>query len=119
MARKSLGTLTLDLIAKVSGFEQGMDKAERKSQKTAKQIQRYSKQIGAAITAGTAAALTGMTALVASTANSAREIKNLSELAGASPQQFQKLTYAAACPALRPYSSTFKAWRTLVLARKT
>ncbi len=95
MARKSLGTLTLDLIAKVSGFEQGMDKAERKSQKTAKQIQRYSKQIGAAITAGTAAALTGMTALVASTANSAREIKNLSELAGASPQQFQKLTYAA------------------------
>ncbi len=95
MARKSLGTLTLDLVAKVSGFEQGMDKAERKSQKTAKQIQRYSKQIGAAITAGTAAALTGMTALVASTANSAREIKNLSELAGASPQQFQKLTYAA------------------------
>lgn len=95
MARKSLGTLTLDLIAKVSGFEQGMDKASRKSQNTAKQIERYSNQIGAAITAGTAAAITGMTALVASTANGAREIRNLSALAGASPQQFQKLTYAA------------------------
>lgn len=95
MARKSLGTLTLDLIAKVSGFEQGMDKAERKSQKAAKQIQRYSKQIGASVAAGSAAAITGMAALVASTANSAREIRNLSDLAGASPQQFQKLTYAA------------------------
>tara|TARA_R100000781_G_scaffold110309_2_gene75676 strand:+ start:1869 stop:4049 length:2181 start_codon:yes stop_codon:yes gene_type:complete len=95
MARKSLGTLTLDLIAKVSGFEQGMDKAARKSQKTAKQIERYSNQIGAALTVGTAAAVSGMAALVASTAEGAREVKNLSALAGATPQQFQKLTYAA------------------------
>lgn len=95
MARKSLGTLTLDLIAKVSGFEQGMDKAARKSQKTAKKIEKYSNQIGAALTAGTAAAVTGMAALVTSTADGAREIKNLSTLAGATPQEFQKLTYAA------------------------
>ena len=29
MASKSLGTLTIDLIAKIAGFEQGMDKDER------------------------------------------------------------------------------------------
>lgn len=95
MARKSLGTLTLDLIAKVSGFEQGMDKASRKSEKTAKKIQRYSNQIGAAITAASATAVAGMTALVASTSESAREVQNLSRLAGSTPQEFQKLTYAA------------------------
>lgn len=33
MAGKSLGTLTIDLIAKVGGFVQGMGKAERASQK--------------------------------------------------------------------------------------
>lgn len=32
MSGKSLGTLTIDLIAKVGGFVQGMDKAERSSQ---------------------------------------------------------------------------------------
>ncbi|MBW3225496.1 hypothetical protein [Marinobacter adhaerens] len=92
---KSLGTLSLDLVAKVAGFEQGMDKAERKSKKTAKQIEKYSSQIGTAIAAGSAAAVTGMAALVASTANSAREIENLARLAGSSPQEFQKLTYGA------------------------
>ncbi|STT56995.1 Uncharacterised protein [Klebsiella pneumoniae] len=33
MAGKSLGTLTIDLIARTGGFVQGMDKAERSSQK--------------------------------------------------------------------------------------
>jgi hypothetical protein len=95
MARKSLGTLTLDLIAKVGGFEAGLDKASRKSQKTSKQIEKYSNQIGKALTAASATGIAAMTALVGSTANGAREIKNLSMLADATPQQFQKITYAA------------------------
>lgn len=40
MAGKSLGTLTIDLIAKVGGFVQGMDKAERASQKWSAQVKR-------------------------------------------------------------------------------
>lgn len=40
MAGKSLGTLTLDLVAKVGGFVSGMDKAERASQQWAKQVQK-------------------------------------------------------------------------------
>lgn len=39
MAGKSLGTLTIDLVAKVGGFVTGMDKAERASAKWSKQVQ--------------------------------------------------------------------------------
>lgn len=38
MAGKSLGTLTIDLVAKVGGFVSGMDKAERASAKWSKQV---------------------------------------------------------------------------------
>lgn len=38
MASKSLGTLTLDLIAKIGGFEAGMDKAARKAKKSGKDM---------------------------------------------------------------------------------
>jgi len=95
MASKSLGTLTLDLVAKTGGFVQGMDKASRKSQKTAKQIERYSNQIGAALTAASAAAVTGIAAMVVSTSTGAREVQNLARLAGATPQEFQKAAYGA------------------------
>ncbi|WP_439233457.1 phage tail tape measure protein [Klebsiella variicola] len=39
MVGKSLGTLTIDLVAKVGGFVSGMDKAERASAKWSKQVQ--------------------------------------------------------------------------------
>lgn len=45
MAGKSLGTLTIDLIAKVGGFVQGMDKAERSSQKWRDQVKRMLKRL--------------------------------------------------------------------------
>ncbi|HDZ2036365.1 TPA: phage tail tape measure protein [Klebsiella pneumoniae] len=57
MAGKSLGTLTIDLIAKVGGFVQGMDKAERSSQKWREQVKKDAKDVGASIAAiGVAAA---------------------------------------------------------------
>jgi len=57
MAGKSLGTLTIDLIAKVGGFVAGMDKAERSSEKWRKKVQSDVKAAGSAIaTIGTAAA---------------------------------------------------------------
>ncbi len=57
MAGKSLGTLTIDLIARVGGFVAGMDKAERSSEKWRKKVQSDVKAAGSAIaTIGTAAA---------------------------------------------------------------
>lgn len=38
MATRSLGTLTLDLIAKIGGFESGMDRAARTSEKKGREI---------------------------------------------------------------------------------
>lgn len=38
MASRSLGTLTLDLIAKIGGFEQGMDRAARTSDRKGREI---------------------------------------------------------------------------------
>src|SRR5690554_2290768 len=47
MAAKSLGVLTLDLIAKTGGFEQGMDRAERASEKWRKRVERDLKGVSA------------------------------------------------------------------------
>ncbi|EPY4330069.1 phage tail tape measure protein [Klebsiella variicola] len=57
MSGKSLGTLTIDLIAKVGGFVQGMDKAERSSQKWRDKVKKDAAEVGAALAAiGTGAA---------------------------------------------------------------
>lgn len=47
MATKSLGVLTIDLIAKTGGFEQGMDRAERASEKWRKRVERDLKGVSA------------------------------------------------------------------------
>lgn len=44
MATRSLGSLTLDLIAKVGGFTQGMDKAARDAARAAEKIERENKR---------------------------------------------------------------------------
>ncbi|GEM_PF-778023 len=48
MAAKSLGTLTLDLVAKVGSFEQGMDKASRKAKSSSKEMSSAADEAGAA-----------------------------------------------------------------------
>ncbi|MCU5775234.1 phage tail tape measure protein [Winslowiella arboricola] len=59
MASKSLGTLTLDLVAKVGGFVSGMDKAERASAKWSKQVQDDAQKTSIALAGiGAAAAAT-------------------------------------------------------------
>ncbi|HGH5396608.1 TPA: phage tail tape measure protein [Raoultella planticola] len=57
MAGKSLGTLTIDLIARTGGFVQGMDKAERSSQKWRDNVKKDAAAVGVSLAAvGTAAA---------------------------------------------------------------
>lgn len=57
MASKSLGTLTIDLIAKVGGFVSGMSQAERSSQKWRKQVEGDTKAVSLGLAAVSAAAL--------------------------------------------------------------
>ena len=94
MASKSLGTLTLDLIARTGGFVQGMDQAERSSQKWRKQVEKdlatVAKVSGAAI--GTIAAATA--GLVVQQVKAAAEITRLAQVSNAGTTEFQR--YAAA-----------------------
>lgn len=68
MASRSLGTLTLDLIAKVGGFVAGMDAAERRSAKWRAQVEKdmkaAGKTIGIALGAGATAAATALVLVV-------------------------------------------------------
>ncbi|VUS37492.1 phage tail tape measure protein [Klebsiella spallanzanii] len=102
MAGKSLGTLTIDLIAKVGGFVQGMDKAERSSQKWRDQVKKDAKEVGASIAAiGVAAAtaavgigLAGL-AIVKSTAQQVTEADRWAKSLKMSTQDLLSWQYAA------------------------
>lgn len=95
MASRSLGTLTLDLIAKVGGFEQGLDKAGRSAEKRMKQISDSAAKLGAAVGAGLAAGVTALGAITVSAIKSATEVAKLAAVANVSTTDFQKLAAGA------------------------
>ena len=90
MSSKSLGTLTLDLVARVGGFVQGMDKAERSSAKWRKQVEKDMRTVGTVAGAGIAAVVAGTTAMVVSTTRAASEISRFSALSGTTEEIFQR-----------------------------
>lgn len=96
MASRSLGTLTLDLIARIGGFTGPMDKAGRETQKQMAEIRKHAERLGAAVGASFAAIPAVVAGLVTSSAAAAKEISNLSALAGLSTTEFQRYAAAAA-----------------------
>lgn len=95
MASRSLGTLTLDLVAKIGGFEQGMDKAARKSKQSMDSIEKNVNKAAKSLAALGVAGVAGLAAMTVSLANSGREIENLSRVANSSTEEFQRIAYAA------------------------
>lgn len=93
MASRSLGVLTLDVIAKVGGFVAGMDQGSRSAEKWRKDVEKSAKAVGVAIGAAVASGVTALTAITVGAVRSAAEISNLSSVANASTTEFQK--YAA------------------------
>lgn len=63
MSNKSLGTLTLDLVAQTGGFVQGMSKAQRTSKSWRRDVERDLKKVGKAFAVMGAAAVGTLTAL--------------------------------------------------------
>lgn len=100
MASKSLGTLTLDLIAKIGGFTGPLDKASRSAQKSFADIKVSTVAAGVAIgefaVKAAEAAPGALKELITGAADSAKEIANLSRIAGLSTTDFQKLSAGAA-----------------------
>lgn len=111
MSSRSLGTLTVDLIAKIGGFTQGMTQAERiadkksrdikrKFDKHAKEIEQTWSGITRALSAGIAgitvgAVFTQMTSIAKETANAAIELEKLSTLSNVAAGEFQRLSFGA------------------------
>jgi hypothetical protein len=95
MASKSLGTLTLDVVAQVGGFVGGMDASERASAKWRRSVEKDLKTIGKTLGAASAAAAAALTAMTVSTIRTAQEVSRLSGLSGVGAQEFQRYAVGA------------------------
>ncbi len=102
MASRSLGVLTVDLIAKVGGFTRGMTQAEREADKRAAAIERRLKKMGDGIGKGLrAAAAVAVAALgaigvgVKQAIDAADDLSKLSQRTGVSVEALSRLEVAA------------------------
>lgn len=95
MASRSLGVLTLDLVAKVGGFVKGMDAAERASEKWRKQVDKNLKATATAFAAaGTAYAAFAVHQAKAAI-DSADALSKQSKAVGIAVEDLSALNYAA------------------------
>ena len=78
MASRSLGVLTLDLVAKIGGFERGMDQAARISDRRMKQIQATASRVGKVI--GTTLLAVGTGAIYGIVRNTIEAEKQMAQL---------------------------------------
>ena len=101
-----LGTLTLDLVAKIGGFTKPLDQAERQHKKTAKQIAREQEKLRqelkatiktvAAWSAGIGAAGVAMgVAFTRASMNATAEMQRNANMAGISVEAYQELEHVA------------------------
>lgn len=106
MATRSLGTMTLDLVARIGGFERGMDQAERKARRTADQIKRDQERrarevrqawsrVGTAIGLAFTAAAVATVAAVKSQIDVADAASKAAQSVGLSTEAYTSLAYAA------------------------
>lgn len=98
MASKSLGTLTLDLVARIGGFEAGLGKAEREAKKRADAIEKAFDGAFSAISAGflsVAAAGTAALALINNQADGIAAYQDLADKIGDTAVQIASLQQAA------------------------
>ena len=94
MSSRSLGSLVIDLIAKVGGFEQGMDKAARVADKRMKEIERSAKVAGAAIGTALVVGAGVVTNQIRKTIDSMDELSKAAARANLPTEEFSKLAYA-------------------------
>lgn len=95
MASRSLGTLTIDLVARTGGFVQGMDKAQRESSKWRKQVEKDFNNVARVATVAATAAAAGITALVVQSINAADEASKAAQAIGMTTEAYTALSWAA------------------------
>ena len=95
MAGRGLGTLTLDLLLRMGGFEQGWDKAARISDKRMREIERGAKRMGVAIGVAVTAAGTIAAAGIKSAIDYADQLNDMNQRLGVSAEALSGWAYAA------------------------
>lgn len=81
MSRRSLGTLTIDVIAEIGGFASGLDKSERQAEKWRNNVEKQARAAGVALTGAIAAGVTGLAAGIAKViANSSAAEQEIGQL---------------------------------------
>src|SRR5690625_7871455 len=102
MATRSLGTLTLDLIAKIGGYIEGMGKAARVTDKRTREmsdkVDKFGAAFGKAIAAAGAAAAAGVGLALNEVRNAIddmAELKRGAEREGTGTKEVTGLAYAA------------------------
>lgn len=91
-----LGTLTLDLIAKIGNFTGPIRDAERQTQSSFDNMRKHINNYGMAVAGAAAGAVTALAAMAVDTANQAAELEIFAFRANTTTQEFQKMAVGAA-----------------------
>lgn len=95
MSTRSLGRLTLDIVAKVGGFVAGMDQAARVAKDRMDGILKLSRQVGTVIGTSLSAVAGFATLATKQVIDTAASLENFARVAGSGVQEFQKWGVAA------------------------
>ncbi|MDP2141269.1 MAG: hypothetical protein Q8L20_10705 [Gammaproteobacteria bacterium] len=95
MASRSLGSLTIDLLLKMGGFEVGMDKAARTSRSKMSQIEKDLNKGAKAAAAFAIAGVAAGAALIKSSINQADAFSKQSQIVGVAIDDLSGLAYGA------------------------
>lgn len=95
LALANLGTLTLDLVAKIGGFTGPLDQAGRESKKFQKSVTDGFNRMGAAVGAAALAAASGIALFVKQSIDAADEASKAAQATGLTVEAFSGLSYAA------------------------
>lgn len=92
---KSLGVLTLDLVAKIGGFVAGMGKAERELDKRARTMEARAKKLGTALGVALAAAGAAAAVGIKNAIDAADQLNDMSDKLGIGVDKLSAWGYAA------------------------
>lgn len=95
MSRRSLGTLTIDMLMRTAGLEQGATKAERELARLNTRAVALGSAIGDAIGKGVSQLVTGLRNMTIGVAENVERMRLLSDQIGVSTEDMSRLSYAA------------------------
>lgn len=92
---RGLGTLTLDLVARIAGFTGPLDKAGRDAEKRFRDMEKRAKQFGAVLGGAMVAGATALAASLKASIDRMDELSKSAQRAQLPTEEFSRLSYAA------------------------